>query len=614
MTTLEAERATDVVSRTTTGPTSARAPGPLRRRPRRRLRLSFRRRDRAVGSGYDYERCSTLAGPLGEAADDYRVAFRPALRRGQRGLVLPLVALNLAVATAFYLWLVQPAHRPLTGGRGAPAAVLAYLMMVGVVVIEGMRLVSSFTLCWSAWRASDPVPVAAEPGLRLAFTTTIVPSKEPIEVVRRTLVAALRIEHDGPLDVWLLDEGNDHRVRAMCAELGVRHFTRHRIKKWNRPVGRFRARTKHGNHNAWLAAHGHRYDVVISVDPDHVPLPNMAQRLLGYFRDPDVAFVCGPQVYGNYDTFLTRAAESQAYLFQSVIQRAANHEACGMFVGTNHAYRVAAWWAVGGFQDSITEDMATSFAVHGAANPATGRPWTSVYTPDVVAVGEGPASWTDFFTQQLRWSRGTDEVLVRGGLARLRALSWPRRVHYALLCSYYPFVAVGWVLGLGLAALYVVTGVTGLHLSDMRGWLTLYVDLVLVQSSLYFWLRRLNVSPHEQEGTAGIAGMFVSMLATPMYVSALLGALRRRPLGFVVTPKGDRATLDSLATFRRHLWWAAAALVVMVAGVVSGRALWAALLAPTICLFVCCTPVVLWRASLVGRAGRTAVGTAEGTS
>ena len=137
---------------------------------------------------------------------------------------------------------------------------------------------------------------------------------------------------------------------------------------------------------------------------------------------------------------------------------------------------------------------------------------------------------------------------------------------------------------------------------------------MLVQSSLYFWLRRLNVSPHEQEGTAGIAGMFVSMLATPMYVSALLGALRRRPLGFVVTPKGDRATLDSLATFRRHLWWAAAALVVMVAGVVSGRALWAALLAPTICLFVCCTPVVLWRASLVGRAGRTAVGTAEGTS
>ena len=83
MTTLEAERASDVVSCTTSAPTSARAPGPLRRRPRRRLRLSFRRRDRAAARRYDYERCSTLAGPLGEAADDYRVAFRPALRRGQ---------------------------------------------------------------------------------------------------------------------------------------------------------------------------------------------------------------------------------------------------------------------------------------------------------------------------------------------------------------------------------------------------------------------------------------------------------------------------------------------------------------------------------------------------
>ena len=185
---------------------------------------------------------------------------------------------------------------------------------------------------------------------------------------------------------------------------------------------------------------------------------------------------------------------------------------------------------------------------------------------------------------------------MRGGLRRFRQLSWARRLHYALLCSYYPFVAIGWMLGLGLSAVYVATGATGLHLTDLRSWFTLYADLAIVQMSLYFWLRRLNVSPHEPEGSAGVAGMFVSMLATPVYVTALVGTVLRRPLTFVVTPKGERATADRLATFRRHLQWAAASIVVVVAAFAGGRALWAALLAPGICLFVSCTPIVLWLA------------------
>src|SRR3712207_8100355 len=66
------------------------------------------------------------------------------------------------------------------------------------------------------------------------------------------------------------------------------------------------------------------------------------------------------QVYGNYDNFVTRAAESQQYLFHSVLQRAANRFGTAMFVGTNNAVRLSALRAIGGLQDSITEDAATS--------------------------------------------------------------------------------------------------------------------------------------------------------------------------------------------------------------------------------------------------------------
>ncbi len=84
-----------------------------------------------------------------------------------------------------------------------------------------------------------------------------------------------------------------------------------------------------------------------------------------------------------------------------------------MFVGTNNVVRISALRQVGGLYDSITEDMATGFELHRHKNPITGRLWRSVYTPDVLAVGEGPASWTDFFTQQMRWSRGTYETLFK---------------------------------------------------------------------------------------------------------------------------------------------------------------------------------------------------------
>ncbi len=61
--------------------------------------------------------------------------------------------------------------------------------------------------------ARDPVPVPPEPDRRIAFLTTIVPSKEPIDVVRGTLQAALRIQYDGILDGWILASRSERSGR-----------------------------------------------------------------------------------------------------------------------------------------------------------------------------------------------------------------------------------------------------------------------------------------------------------------------------------------------------------------------------------------------------------------
>ncbi|MFF1902492.1 glycosyltransferase family 2 protein [Kitasatospora sp. NPDC058218] len=494
-----------------------------------------------------------------DAPAPYRVQYRSLLRREPHRIRAALLMLAApAVETVLLVWLLLPDHWPVRPGETHSWLPIADKAMITIIaVVEAFRLVNVVSNTHATLVARDPVPVTPESGTRVAFLTTCVPGKEPPEMVRRTLIAALAVRHDGPYDVWLLDEGNDPAMRALCAHLGARHFSRHGVERWNQPRGRFRARTKHGNYNSWLQSHGADYDFWVSVDTDHVPLPEFGERMLGYFRDPDVAFVVGPQVYGNYrssGSAVTKFSESQQFLFHALIQRAGNRYGAPMFVGTNNAVRISALQSIGGLYDSITEDMATGLEFHRRRNPATGARWKSVYTPDVLAVGEGPSSWTDFFSQQLRWSRGTYETLLTQYWRAAWRLSPGRLLNYTLMVCFYPMAALTWLLGGVSSVLYLGFGASGVHVSS-EIWMMLYSDAAALQVLLYTWNRKHNVSPHEPAGSSGVAGMVMSALCGPIYAASFLQALLRRRSRFVVTPKGHSASPDRVATFRIHLFW-----------------------------------------------------------
>lgn len=536
---------------------------------------------------YNYSAYSVLAGPADPPPtgdEPYRVRMKRLARR--RPVLTVLITLfAFAFESTFFGWLLTSIEVPDRSLRPVLFAG-AITMIVATAAIELFRLVNVVTLCLSTLWARDPVPVVPDPSLRVAFLTTIVPGKEPVAMVERTLRAARQVRYGGPYDVWLLDEGDDSEVKAMCERLGVRHFSRRGIERFNTPSGAFKAKTKHGNYNSWVDVHGDEYDVFVSVDPDHVPLPNFCERLLGYFRDPRVGFVVGPQIYGNYDNLVTRWAESQQYLFHSLLQRAGNRRGIAMLVGTNNAVRISALREIGGLQDSITEDMATSLALHAAD-------WRSVYTPDVLAVGEGPSSWTDYFTQQHRWSRGTDEVMLRKFMRLALKLGPGRALHYGLLMSYYPLTALAWLLGALNAFCYLVLGAQGVHVPQ-EVWLMLYIDAALFQVGLYVFNRRHNTSPHEEAGSSGLTGMVASTLSTPIYVSSFIGAVLRRKAGFVVTPKGDSTSPDRLATFAPGLRWAVFFVAMLVVAEVTGHVDNAMFVWPALNLIICLTPPALW--------------------
>ncbi|QBJ90693.1 glycosyltransferase [Streptomyces seoulensis] len=579
----------------TDDPSRTTRPGPVAHRPGRTAKGLPR---------YDYEHYSRLAGPLTQPPDGrpYTVRYRSLLaqepHRVRAALMLgaaPLLSLVLLG------WLLQPEHWT---ERDHPAygflPALDTLMLVSIGLIELFRCLNVLSNAHATLVARDPVPVVPEAGTRVAFLTSFVPGKEPLEMVTRTLEAAVRLRHRGLLHVWLLDEGDDPAVKEVCARLGVRHFSRKGVAKWNQPSGPHRARTKHGNYNAWLDAHGDAYDFFASVDTDHVPLPNYLERMLGWFRDPDVGFVVGPQVYGNYDTFVTKAAESQQFLFHALIQRAGNRYGAPMFVGTSNAVRIGALKQIGGLYDSITEDMATGFEMHRATNPATGRKWRSVYTPDVLAVGEGPNAWTDFFTQQLRWSRGTYETILKQYGKGFAGLPPGKLFNYTMMIVFYPMSALNWILAALSCALFLGLGASGVNI-DPTVWLMLYGNASALQIGLYLWNRRHNVSPHEPEGSGGIAGMMMSALSAPVYARALLDAVLRRRSGFVVTPKGDSASPDTLfGTFRIHWFFIAVFAGSLTAGFTLDHAHPAMVTWAVFALLITASPILVWGWSLRG--------------
>ncbi|MEV4629424.1 glycosyltransferase family 2 protein [Micromonospora sp. NPDC049523] len=607
-------------SQPATSPTSERPggsrPEPAHRRPGRR--------QRNISARVAYAGCGATAGPLvPPRAADSPVEFRHVASPASRLVLTILVFVNAAAGLLFVGWLLLPGHVPGAGasGLGAWQTTLARIGFCVVVAVELIRIAQNVSVWVFAYNAKDPVPVDPPIGLRVALLTTIVPSKEPIEVAERTLRRMRQLVYCGPVDVWILDEGDDPAVKEMAARLGVRHFSRKGRPEYNQPGGEFRARTKSGNHNAWRAEYEHHYDVVANVDPDHVPLPGFLERTLGYFRDPDVAFVVTPQVYGNmHQNWVAHGASVQQYLYNGLIARGGNGLDAPLLTGTGHLYRPSAWRTIGGYQDSIIEDHLTSIRIHAAANPATGNRWKGVYTPDVVAIGEGPTSWADYMNQQKRWAAGIWEILVRPDLRAPRDLGSRRRWQYRLLQFYYPSVAVSLLLGNLATALYMLTGVSTVQL-DTRVWAVLWGSTIVTWFMLWLWLRRYNIARHERE-EIGVVGMALALFVGPIYVAAGLAAVLRRRLAFVVTAKGKLRTTESLGTFRLHFAWAGFAAAMLVVSFVLDHSypllrVWpaltliASLAPPAIAIVTGLVARVERRAETTGGTGRDAAGNGD---
>lgn len=238
---------------------------------------------------------------------------------------------------------------------------------------------------------------------------------EPLSIVEPTIRAALEVRDVH--SVLVLDDGDRPEVRRAAKRLGARYYAR-----------QTNAHAKAGNLNNGLR-HS-RAEFVLCLDADHLPLPSIIERMIGYFEDPRLAFVQSPQTYYNQESFLfqprRRKIWGEQQMFYDVIQVAKNRWNAAFFVGTCAILRRQALDEIGGFATgTATEDIHTSLRLHA-------RGWKSLFVPEVLAHGLEAVNLKEFYKQRRRWAAGSLGLLLRSPDSPLRAkgLSLAQRLNY----------------------------------------------------------------------------------------------------------------------------------------------------------------------------------------
>jgi cellulose synthase (UDP-forming) len=466
----------------------------------------------------------------------------------------------LLLVFAFAVWWFNPSHVP---NNFSGFFRLFDFILFGIVSYVVWHPIVMSVLSWSVVsnirELSAPKAVR---GKRVAFITTFVPASESIELLHKCLPAMVKAHYAH--DTWLLDEGDDPRAKEICKKYGVKHFSRANIEDYNQISGKYKKKTKGGNHNSWYDVHGSKYDFVAQIDTDFVPSKNFITRTLGYFNDPKVAYVVTPQIYGNTkESFIARGAAEQTYSFYGPILRGFDGMDMNMLIGANHVIRVKALEEVNHYSAHITEDLLTGMKLH-----ANG--WKSAYVSEVLAVGEGPSDWQSFFSQQMRWAYGCMDILIHHSPKLFRKMNNRQRFYYFLLQQHY-FSGLAMALGSVGLILYFLFGLNTADLS-LNTFLAYYLPVLAIMGLMALWMQRFHVRPKEERG-ALFAGKIISIATWPIFFIAFIGVIRGKKLTYKVTPKGDDKldNQDSIRLFTPHFIIGAIALTCLLSIILTGR-------------------------------------------
>ncbi|MEY2745233.1 MAG: hypothetical protein RL112_275 [Planctomycetota bacterium] len=335
----------------------------------------------------------------------------------------PLMLATLAICV---LYLVYRALYTLNLEN--PYAVFASLLLY---LAEVWGCVSLGLFFLQIWEVDEP---AEQPVLEGRTVDVFVPTyNEDVQLLRGTLQACVAMEY--PHRTYVLDDGRRPEVKALAEELGVVYIARDN-----------NLHAKAGNMNNALEQTDGEF--VIIFDADHVPARHFIKRLIGYFRDEDLAMVQTPHAFYNFDTFQGVVDYDkgrfwdEGQLFYRVLQPGKIHSNSVIFAGSAAMFRRQALKEVGYIAvQTITEDMHTGMKI-------ASRGWKSTYVSERMIAGQGASDVTTFHTQRLRWGEGNLSILAYDNPLTMKGLTLSQRLSY--LAS-----IIHWAGGIPKMAIYL---------------------------------------------------------------------------------------------------------------------------------------------------------------
>lgn len=458
-----------------------------------------------------------------------------------------VILLYLAVSLWYFHWRL--------GSFNPEAMVFSWVLYCA----EVFGLCTNLLHIFMTWRLTTREPPHASPGLSVdVFIPTI---NEPVDLVRRTLTAALHIAY--PHQTWLLDDGNRRDMSELAQELGCHYLARSENEN-----------AKAGNLNHALA-HSEA-DFVAVFDADHAPHKNFLDRTLGFFSNPRVAFVQTPQDFYNLDSYQhrrksgNRTVWTEQSLFFRVIQRGKDYWNAAFYCGSCGVLRRSALDSIGGFgTGTVTEDLHTSIKLHK-------RGYRSVYYAEALAFGIAPPSVVPYLRQRTRWGQGAMQVWRKEGLLTAKGLTlqqrlcylasmltyfdgWQKAVFYfspvlALTTGVLPVKALGWEFFQHFIPFYLLTFLVLEELARGYGRTVLLAQYNMARFFAFAWatlglFRRALKFRVTQKGLARIPRF--RLYIVPQYLVFALNAMAI-PLGFFL--HGINGDLPDSALIANIVW------------------------------------------------------------
>jgi cellulose synthase/poly-beta-1,6-N-acetylglucosamine synthase-like glycosyltransferase len=357
---------------------------------------------------------------------------------------------------------------------------------------------------------------------------------EPPEMVIKTLDALAKLDYPDYEVIMIDDNTQDESlwrpVQAHCRRLGFKFF---HLENW--------PGFKSGALNYAMKQTDPQVEIVGVVDSDYVVEPNYLKDLVGFFEEPQVAFVQTPQDYRDFqpqDRYAMACYHAYQYFFK-VSMHSRNERNGIIFAGTMGLIRRNVLEEMGGWNEwCITEDAEIALRILNEG-------YQSVYIDRSYGRGLMPLNFEGLKKQRFRWAFG--------GMQLLR-LHWPKLLPWSgkfdpanrlTLGQKFDYLAGGlqWLndpLSFAFTAILLISAVTfslshSVFLQPMAG-AALFVPFIFIVFGLTKFLWALQVRLHCTVREASRAFLTLLGLTWVVTLACVLGLTKKQGV-FLRTPK-----------------------------------------------------------------------------